>query len=658
MDSDCWTNLIKLKGLENSLTPDDMPGGEVPFQDLFEDFVDTDLETDVAEDELDERLFPPKPPANPRYSSVPEGDGGDSGDESVGTSGSEGDDDEGIVTRSGRRLKGNPRFAGTYFGRHHVSHVPHTCTDPQIQQYRAGGNETQKYRAKKLQSQKIQSLTWSNSISDLKSLSSKRALIQMLKTFDPSDETIEEFSPMALAARANDASTPTWDEAMNGPNEEGFWTACKLEVDTLSKMDVWDVVDREPWMRVVKSTWAFKIKHFPSGLVRKLKARFCVRGDTQIKGIDWFENYAPVVQWTTVRLMLVLTAQLGLATKQADLTSAFVHADIHKHPKYDKMSPEEQRKSLVYLEMPRGFREEGRVLRLKKSLYGDCAAPRNYYKWLVENMEAVGLHQMIDVDPCLFISDKVICVTYVDDILYYAESAEDITAVIKAMQDRNILLEEEDDVAGFLGVQIEQHDGHVELTQVGLTKRIIEALRIDDLPPVATPATEVLGKDEDGDGPDCTFNYASVVGMIGYLYGHSRPELAFSYSQVARFSFNPKRSHELALIRIGQYLKGTADKGLILKPMSNNKLKMDCYVDADFMGIYGKEERADLDNVKSRAGHVICLNDCPIVWSSKLQDAVCLSTMMSEYYALSAAMREVIYTSPPDSTGSSSWMST
>ena len=395
-------------------------------------------------------------------------------------------------------------------------------------------------------------------------------------------------------------------------------------------------------MRVVKSTWAFKIKHFPSGLVRKLKARFCVRGDMQVKGVDWFENYAPVVQWTTVRLLLVLSAQLGLATKQADLTSAFVHADIHKHPNFDKMTPEEQRRSLVYLEMPRGFRDDGKVLRLKKSLYGDCAAPRNYYKWLVGKMEEVGLHQMIDVDPCLFISDKVICVSYVDDLLYYAEDAEEITKVIKMMQERGVQLEEEDDVAGFLGVQIKHLEGRMELTQEGLTKRIIEALKIDDLPSVATPATEVLGKDEDGEEPDCTFNYASVVGMIGYLYGHSRPELAFSYSQVARFSFNPKRSHELALIRIGQYLKGTVDKGLILKPMSSDKLKMDCYVDADFMGIYGKEDRADLDNVKSRAGHVICLNDCPIVWSSKLQDAVCLSTMMSEYYALSAAMREVI----------------
>ena len=69
---------------------------------------------------------------------------------------------------------------------------------------------------------------------------------------------------------------------------------------------------------------------------------------------------------------------------------------------------------------------------------------------------------------------------------------------------------------------------------------------------------------------------------------------------------------------------------------------MDVYVDSDFMGLYGKEQRTNPDNVKSHAGHVICLNGCPIIRSSKLMQSIALSTMMAEYYALSAAMREVL----------------
>ncbi len=74
-------------------------------------------------------------------------------------------------------------------------------------------------------------------------------------------------------------------------------------------------------------------------------------------------------------------------------------------------------------------------------------------------------------------------------------------------------------------------------------------------------------------------NYASVIGMLLYL-GHSRPYIAFATHQCARYTFAPKQSHKNALKRIGCYLKGTLDKGLILTPSDN--LKIDCYPDTDF----------------------------------------------------------------------------
>jgi hypothetical protein len=250
---------------------------------------------------------------------------------------------------------------------------------------------------------------------------------------------------------------------------------------------------------------------------------------------------------------------------------------------------------------------------------------------------------MIDVDPCLFISDKVILLQYVDDCLLFAQKDVDIDEMLEKMdKEQHLVFEQEQSVAGFLGIQIEHKDGYIKMTQKGLIKRIIEALQIEDLPPVATPSDKVLSKDLDGDPPNCAFNYASVVGMIGYLQGNTRPDLSFAHSQCARFTFNPKRSHELALIRIGQYLKHTLNEGMILAPMDPGNFKMDAYVDSDFLGIYGKEDRDDPDNVRSRAGYIICLNDCPIIWSSKLQNNICLSTMMAEYYALSMAMREVL----------------
>jgi hypothetical protein len=89
------------------------------------------------------------------------------------------------------------------------------------------------------------------------------------------------------------------------------------------------------------------------------KARFCAGGHRQIEGVDFSETFAPVVNWTTVRLLLVLSQVLNLSTKQVDYTAAFILAPIN---------------DTVYLEMPRGFSEPGMVLKLKRSLYG---SPRN-----------------------------------------------------------------------------------------------------------------------------------------------------------------------------------------------------------------------------------------------------------------------------------------
>jgi hypothetical protein len=72
------------------------------------------------------------------------------------------------------------------------------------------------------------------------------------------------------------------------------------EIETLEKMGCWDVVDRPEGDHTIDSTWAFKNKRYPDGLIKKFKAQFCVHGDQQVHGVDFFETYAPVVQWTMI----------------------------------------------------------------------------------------------------------------------------------------------------------------------------------------------------------------------------------------------------------------------------------------------------------------------------------------------------------------------
>jgi hypothetical protein len=119
----------------------------------------------------------------------------------------------------------------------------------------------------------------------------------------------------------------------------------------------------------------------------------------------------------------------------------------------------------------------------------------------------------------------------------------------------------------------------------------------------------------DGEKTSGSINYLSVIGMLLYLK-HSHPNISFATHQCARYTHSPKMSHENALKKIGRYTKGTLDHGLILNP--SNELKINCYPDADFAGLWNRDYVQDPHCVRSRTGYVINFADCPVLWKSRL----------------------------------------
>ena len=76
--------------------------------------------------------------------------------------------------------------------------------------------------------------------------------------------------------------------------------------------------------------------------------------------------------------------------------------------------------------------------------------------------------------------------------------------------------------------------------------------------------------------------------MLTYLQFTSRPNIAMAVHHAARFTNNPKLSHERAVRRIVRYLKATKDKGIIYNP--NKAHGIECYIDADFAGGWDKAD--------------------------------------------------------------------
>ena len=230
--------------------------------------------------------------------------------------------------------------------------------------------------------------------------------------------------PRILQAKVSkyDADNPSWKDAMNRPFADDFWKACETELETLvNGMETWTLVKRTKDMQVLPGTWAFKVKRFPDGLVKKFKARFCVRGDRQKHGVNYWETWAPVVSWTTIRTVMILAAKEGLVSAQCDITAAFVTAPI---------PPNE----VVYVEQPRGFvKDPTMVCRLNSCLYGMKQSPRYFFGYLTKKLVAQGLVPSKS-DPCLFIGKGIILITYVDDLLIYARTQQEIDDLIVNLQ--------------------------------------------------------------------------------------------------------------------------------------------------------------------------------------------------------------------------------
>ena len=147
-----------------------------------------------------------------------------------------------------------------------------------------------------------------------------------------------------------------------------------------------------------------------------------------------------------------------------------------------------------------------------------------------------------------------------------------IDALIDSLHggDENFVLQDEGSIDKYLGVSITQLDeSSFELSQPFLIERITSFLGIGDgktnerLTPVGKP---LLNKDTLGIPRKYNWEYRGAIGMLTYLTGSVRPNIAMATHQCARFSVNPMRSHEQAVIRIGRYLLSTKEKGMIYKP--------------------------------------------------------------------------------------------
>jgi hypothetical protein len=151
--------------------------------------------------------------------------------------------------------------------------------------------------------------------------------------------------------------------------------------------------------------------------------------------------------------------------------------------------------------------------------------------------------------------------------------------------------------------------------------------------------------EKDDDAHD-TVTYRSAVGALLYLAYITRPDICFYVGYLGSFVSRPKKQHEEMLQGLLQYLKDTANLSLMYfssesdpdkqRRTADFSLEMEIHTDADYA--------SEVDGRKSRSGVVVMLLGCPILWMSKKQSSVTLSTASSELCAAVEGIRAVLTT--------------
>ena len=237
------------------------------------------------------------------------------------------------------------------------------------------------------------------------------------------------------------------------------------------------IFQREPTSSLVHGV--LRIKRYPDGRVNKFKARFCARGDKQIEGVDYFEKFAPVVSWTTVRTLMVLSLNLGWVTKQVDFSNAFCQATLNEEIYITLPS---------YFESEEGFTSHDACLKLNKSLYGLVQSPMYWFNFISKVFEDKGFRPSTH-DQCLFYGRGFMILVYVDDCLFFGPDEGAINAFISELEEDGLSLTREEDAFNFLGVQVvSQPDGTVELLQTGLIQKILDTMHLSEADKCKTPA--------------------------------------------------------------------------------------------------------------------------------------------------------------------------
>lgn len=279
--------------------------------------------------------------------------------------------------------------------------------------------------------------------------------------------------------------------------------------------------------KVIGARWvhSWKLKN----ATRVPKSRLVARGFLDKEDVDVYVD-VPTGKFRRVALIV------GLMTKKkafvADVKTAFLQAPIPDTRKIAIKLP-----SVLPKDNPL-HKEAGTVMILTRAMYGLQDSPRVFCMWLANKLEKLGWKSIgwgIFVKRCKKDNSYDIIVSYVDDLWFWSDHAQDLYKEIAKIVMIDDIAEIGDDWTRYIGVDVKFSDKMSKIITsitsyvegIEIPKGIKGFIRDSDFPIVAPQDSEI--------DSSLIHEMQSIVGKIGYV-AMNHPGLSFIYGELSRYT--------------------------------------------------------------------------------------------------------------------------
>jgi transposase InsO family protein len=410
----------------------------------------------------------------------------------------------------------------------------------------------------------------------------------------------------------------SFEEALNSVDKAEWIQAMADEMKSFTSNEVFEKVNLTFTPRYIDAKWVFKRKLDGNGKIVRFKARLVAKGFKQKFGVDYFDVYAPVIRYETIRILISHAAFTGMRLRHFDVETAFLNGDLEEE---------------IYLKFPLGCASYSHsVVKLRKSIYGLKQSGRNWNIKIATVLKALGFTRSL-ADQCLFIKgsakEQVLIGLFVDDLIACGKTS-DLDHLFEQITS-HFRMKDLGELSHIVGMQVNRTSSEITICQSLFIKLMLEKFGMSECKSIATPSLENnIGSMEEFTDES---RFRQAVGSLNYLAVGTRPDISQATHHVATKMTNPSVGNWNEVLRIMRYLKGTSELKLTYK----------CNLKSEGLTGYSDASYATPPSRKSTSGFVFLLNEGAITWRSRRQHVIALSTTEAEYVALCDAAREAIW---------------